>query len=103
MPSSREYLDFILEQLSEIEGVAWKQMMGEYLLYVRGKLIGGVYDNRLLVKPTKGSQALMPGAPMELPYESAKPMLLVEDMENRELLSALCRVLYDELPAPKKK
>ena len=103
MPSSREYLDFILEQFSEIEGVAWKQMMGEYLLYVRGKLIGGVYDNRLLVKPTKGAQALMPDAPLELPYEGAKPMLLVEDMENQKLLSALCRVLYDELPAAKKK
>ena len=103
MPSSREYLDFVLEQLSTVEGVAWKQMMGEYLLYLHGKLIGGVYDNRLLVKPTKGAQALMPNAPHELPYEGAKPMLLVEDMENRELLSALCRVLYDELPAAKKK
>ncbi len=103
MPSSSDYLDFVLEQLSEIEGIAWKRMMGEYLLYVHGKLIGGVYDNRLLVKPTKGAMTLLPDAPQELPYEGAKPMLLVEDMENRELLSALCRVLYDELPAAKKK
>ena len=103
MPSSKDYLDFVLEQFSEIEGITWKRMMGEYLLYVQGKLIGGVYDNRLLVKPTKGALALLPDAPQELPYEGAKPMLLVEDMENRELLSALCRVLYDELPAAKKK
>ena len=103
MPSSREYLDFVLEQLSVAEGVAWKQMMGEYLLYLNGRLIGGVYDNRLLVKPTKGAQALMPDAAYELPYPGAKPMLLVEDMENRDLLSVLCRVLYDELPETKKK
>ncbi len=103
MPSSREYLDFVLEQLSETECVTWKQMMGEYLLYIGGKLIGGVYDNRLLIKPTKGAQALMPGAPYELPYEGAKPMLLVEEMDNKAFLSALCRVLYDELPAAKKK
>ena len=103
MPSTREYLDFVLEQLAGIEGIDWKRMMGEYLLYVRGKLIGGIYDNRLLVKPTKGAQSLLSGAPYELPYEGAKPMLLVEDMENRELLSALCRVLYDELPAAKTK
>ena len=103
MPSSRDYLDYVLEQLSEAEGIEWKQMMGEYLLYMQGKLIGGIYDNRLLVKPTKGAQAMMPDAPYELPYEGAKPMLLVEDMENREFLSALCRILYDELPAAKKK
>ncbi len=103
MPSGRDYLDFVLEQLSEIEGITWKRMMGEYLLYVQGKLIGGIYDNRLLVKPTKGAQALLADAPYELPYEGAKPMLMVEDMENRQLLSALCRVLYDELPTGKKK
>ncbi len=103
MPSSREYLGFVLDQLSETDGVTWKQMMGEYLLYVHGKLIGGVYDDRLLVKPVKGALKLMPDAPYELPYEGAKPMLLVEEMENKEFLSALCRVLYEELPAAKKK
>ena len=103
MPSGRDYLDYVLDQLSEIEGIAWKRMMGEYLLYVKGKLIGGIYDNRFLVKPTKGAHMLMPGAVCELPYEGARPMLLVEDMENRELLAALCRTLYDELPEAKKK
>ena len=103
MPSSLDYLQFVLDQLSAVEGVTVRQMMGEYLLYVHGKLVGGVYDNRLLVKPTASARSLMPDAPEETPYPGAKPMLLVEDMENRDLLSALCRVLYDELPETKKK
>lgn len=103
MPSSREYMEFVLEQLSEAEGIASRKMMGEYLLYVHGRLIGGVYDNRLLVKPTPSARALMPDAPQEIPYPGAGPMLLVEDMENRPFLSALCRALYNDLQAPRKK
>ena len=103
MPTSKEYLDFVLEQLSQAEGITWKKMMGEYLLYMNGKLIGGIYDHRLLVKPTKGAKAMMPDAPLELPYEGAKPMLLVEQMEDPAFLAALCGVLYEELPAAKKK
>ncbi len=103
MASSKEYLDFILEQLSELDGITWKQMMGEYILYLRGKIVGGIYDDRFLVKPTKSATAMMPDADRELPYEGAKEMLLVDNVDNREFLRDLLTVMYDELPAPKKK
>ena len=103
MPSSEDYLHWTQDQLSQAEGVSWKKMMGEYLLYCHGKLIGGLYDNRLLVKPAPGVLAMIPDAPMEAPYPGAKPMVLVEDMENREFLAALCAVLYAEVPEGKKK
>lgn len=78
-------------------------MMGEYIIYYRGKIIGGVYDNRFLVKPTKSACAKMPDAPLELPYEGAKAMLLVDNVENRDFLKELVSAMYDELPEPKKK
>ena len=98
MASSKEYLDYILEQFSEPEDVAYRAMMGEYILYYRGKIIGGIYDDRLLVKPTKTAAAMMPNADMELPYEGAKEMLLVEDVDNREFLRELLEAMYEELP-----
>lgn len=103
MASSKEYLDFILEQLSELEEITYRQMMGEYILYYRGKVIGGVYDDRFLVKQTKSALAMMPDADLELPYEGAKEMLLVDEVENKEFLKALIEDMYGELPAPKKK
>ena len=103
MASSKEYLDFILEQLSELEEITYRQMMGEYILYYRGKVIGGIYDDRFLVKQTKSALAMMPDADLELPYEGAKEMLLVDEVENKELLKALIEAMYGELPAPKKK
>ena len=103
MASSKEYLYFILEQLSELDGITYRAMMGEYIIYYRGKIVGGIYDDRLLVKPTKSAVALMPEAPRELPYEGAKEMLLVEDIEDRELLKKLFEAMYEELPEPKKK
>ena len=102
MASSREYLDFILEQLSGLENVTWKAMMGEYIIYWRGKTVGGIYDDRFLVKPTKSAVAMMPDAERELPYEGAKEMLLA-DVDNREFLEELLEAMYDELPAPKQK
>ena len=78
-------------------------MMGEYILYLRGKVIGGIYDDRFLVKPTKSARAMMPDATMELPYEGSKEMLLVDQVENREFLQELLEAMYKELPAPKKK
>ena len=103
MASSKEYLDFILEQLSGLENVTWKAMMGEYILYLRGRIVGGIYDDRFLVKPTKSAVAMMPDADRELPYEGAKEMLLVDNVDNREFLEELLTAMYDELPAPKKK
>ena len=103
MASSKEYLDFILEQLSEMDDVSYRAMMGEYIIYYRGKVVGGIYDDRFLVKPTKSAVAMMPDADMELPYEGAKEMLLVNDVDNKEFLRELLEAMYDELPAPKKK
>ena len=95
MASSKEYLDFILEQLSELDNVSYRAMMGEYIIYYRGKVVGGIYDNRFLVKATESAAALMPDAPRELPYEGAKEMLLVEDVDDREFLMKLVSSVYD--------
>ena len=103
MASDKEYLDYILEQLSETEGITCRAMMGEYIIYCRGKVIGGIYDNRFLVKPVKSAAALMPEAEKELPYEGAKEMLLVENIENKDFLRELIETIYNELPEPKKK
>ena len=99
MASSKEYLDFVLEQCS---GLSARAMMGEYVLYYGGKVVGGVYDNRLLVKPTKSVVSFLPNAPYELPYEGAKEMLLIEDIEDRELLKKLFEAMYEKLPESKK-
>ena len=103
MASSKAYLGFVLEQLSELDDITSKAMMGEYIIYYRGKIVGGIYDDRFLVKPTKSAGAMMPDADLELPYESAKEMLLVDNVENREFLRELIEAMYDELPAPKQK
>ena len=103
MASSKDYLQFILEQLSDLEEITYRAMMGEYVVYYRDKVIGGIYDNRFLVKPTNSAIELMPEARYELPYEGAKLMLLVENAENSEFLAVLMNALYSELPAPKPK
>ena len=96
-------MEFILEQLSDLEEISYRAMMGEYIIYYRGKVVGGIYDDRFLIKPTKSAVNMMPNADMELPYEGAKAMLLVDDVENREFLRESLEAMYDELPAPKKK
>lgn len=103
MASTKEYLDFVLEQLSGLEEITYKAMMGEYILYYRGKIVGGIYDDRLLVKPVKSAIALMPTTTYELPYEGAKEMLLVDNIDSKEFLTKLFDAMYDELPVPKKK
>ena len=103
MASSKEYLEFVLEQLSLLDDITYKAMMGEFIIYYRGKIAGGIYDDRFLVKPVKSAVAMMPDAEMELPYEGAKEMLLVDDIDNKEFLRELFDAMYDELPAPKKK
>lgn len=103
MSSSKEYLDFILEQLSDLEDISYRAMMGEYIIYYRGKIIGGIYDDRFLIKPVKVAMDMMPDADMEFPYEGAKEMLLVDDLDDREFLKELLEAMYEELPAPKKK
>ena len=103
MASSREYLEFIMDQLSGLDEVSHRAMMGEYIIYYRGKIVGGIYDDRFLVKPTKSAKAMMPEADLEVPYEGAKEMLLVDNVENRDFLRDLLEAMYDELPAAKKK
>ena len=99
MASGKEYLEFVLEQLSGLDDITYKAMMGEYILYYRGRIIGGIYDDRFLVKPVKAARDLMPDARAELPYEGAKEMLLVEEVDNREFLRELLEAIYDELAA----
>ena len=103
MASSKEYLIFILEQLSGLDDITYRAMMGEYILYYRERVIGGIYDDRFLVKPVRDAVNLVPNAEMEVPYEGAKGMLLVDDVDDREYLVKLFEAMYDELPERKKK
>ncbi|MBR5503760.1 MAG: TfoX/Sxy family protein [Methanobrevibacter sp.] len=103
MASSKEYLEYIMEQLSDLDEITYRAMMGEYIIYYRGKIIGGIYDDRFLIKPVKSAMAMMPDADMELPYEGAKEMVLVNDVEDRDFLKELLEAMYEELPAPRKK
>lgn len=101
MASSKDYLDFILEQLSDLPDIDYRAMMGEFVIYYRGKVVGGIYDNRFLVKPTKSALEILPNAPMEIPYPKGHPMIMVEDIENRALLVQLFTKVYSELPQKK--
>ena len=103
MASSKEYLEFILEQLSNLDDITYRPMMGEYIIYYKRKIVGGIYDDRFLVKPTKSSTAIMPNASMETPYKGAKEMLLVDEVDNKDFLAELFNAMYDELPIPKEK
>lgn len=103
MASSQNYLSFILDQLSGLPGVSFRAMMGEYILYVQGKIAGGIYDDRLLIKPTAATDRLLPDAPTALPYEGARPMILVEDVDDRDFLRELFRATAEALPLPKKR
>ena len=103
MSSSKEYLEYILDQLDDLDDITYRAMMGEYIIYYHGKIVGGIYDDRFLVKPVNAALEMMPDANMELPYEGAKEMLLVENVEDREFLRNLLESMYEELPAPKRK
>ena len=103
MASTKEYLDFIMGQLSNLEEITYRAMMKEYILYYREKIVGGIYDDRLLVKPVETAIRYMPKVRYELPYDGTKEMLLVDEVDNREFLEGLFQVMYDELPDPKKK
>jgi TfoX/Sxy family transcriptional regulator of competence genes len=102
MASGKEYLNYVLDQLSDLDEISHRAMMGEYIIYYQGKIIGGIYDDRFLVKQTKSAKELMPDAPLEIPYEGAKEMFLA-DVDNRELLAELLGAMYDELPEPEKR
>ena len=103
MASSKDYLNFILEQLSELDGITYRAMMGEFIIYYQNKIIGGIYDDRLLVKDVRSARELMPYAPLELPYDGAKKMILVTEVDDKDFLNNLITSVYEELPAKKKK
>lgn len=103
MASSKEYLNFILEQLSCLSDITYRKMMGEYILYYKDKIIGGIYDDRFLVKPVNSAKKLIPDAGYELPYEGAKEMILVDNLDNKEFLKELVETMYEELPITKLK
>ena len=103
MASSKEYLAFILDQLSELEEISYRPMMGEYILYYRGKIIGGIYDNRLLLKSVKVVMDQLGQTRLERPYQGAKEMILLEDLEDQSFLARLIKDMYEFLPAPKVK
>lgn len=103
MSSSKDYLEFIMEQLSALDGITYRAMMGEYIIYCRGRIVGGIYDDRFLVKQTAEAERLMPDAPREKPYDGAKDMLLVENVDDRDFLCGLIEEMYGGLPEPRKR
>jgi len=103
MASNKSFLDFILGQLAALPDITYRAMMGEFIIYYRGKIVGGIYDNRLLVKPTAATSKLMPNAPMEIPFPGGKPMPMVQDIEDVDFLTTLFDAIYAELPNPKQK
>ncbi len=103
MATNKEYLTFVLEQLSEIDNITYRQMMGEYIIYQNGKIAAYLCDNRLLVKPVPSAETMLPDAPHEPPYDGAKDMILLEQIEDKQFLTQLFNAMYDELPLPKKK
>ena len=103
MATRKEYLNFILDQLSRLDGITAKQMMSEYIIYHNGKISAHLCDNRLLVKPVSSAIKMLPDAKMEPPYDGAKDMLLVENVDDRDFLTELFKAMYDELPMPRKK
>lgn len=103
MPSSKNYLEYILQQLSKLDEITYRAMMNEYILYYQGKIIGGIYDDCLLVKPVPSAIKYMPNARYESPYKGAKKMLLVDEVDNKEFLIGLFQVMVDECPMPKKR
>lgn len=103
MATTKEYLAYVLEQLADLNGISYRAMMGEYVLYYQGKIAGGIYDNRLLIKPVEAAVSLLPDAPLEEPYHGAKKMLLVDRLEDRQFLAKLFDAMLPQLPEPKKK
>ena len=102
MSSTDQYLEFVLDLLGELDDVAHHKMMGEYVLYYRSKVVGGIYDDRFLLKVTPASERLLPEAPRAIPYEGAKEMLLVE-VEDRDALRDVVDAMWEEVPTPKKR
>lgn len=93
MATTKEYKEYCLEQLNLLDNITYKPMMGEYLIYYKGTLIGGIYDDRLLVKIVEGNKKY--NMIESLPYDGAKPMYLVEDIDNKELIKKIILDTYE--------
>lgn len=100
MATGKEFIDCLKEQMSELAEITVRSMMGEYIIYYRGKIAAYVCDDRLLIKPVPAARALMPDSPLEAPYMGAKPMLLCENTDDKVFLTRLFNAIYPELPAP---
>ena len=103
MASSKDFVDYVAEQLSDLDGISFRKMMGEYIIYYRGRIAGGIYDNRLMFKPVRSAVEYMNEVIMDLPYPGAKEMILVDNLDDREYLTGLFQAAYDELETPKKR
>ncbi|MGN0641151.1 MAG: TfoX/Sxy family protein [Oscillospiraceae bacterium] len=103
MATSKDFLNYVLEQLAGLDEITYRMMMGEYIIYYKGKIAAELCDNRFLVKPVDAAVKYIPNAVYEPPYEGAKPMILVENLDDREYLTGLFEAIYPELPAPKPK
>lgn len=103
MSTTIDYYEYLQEQLEPIGNIRYRKMMGEYCVYYRDKVIGGIYDNRFLIKNINASRLYLPNTTLEIPYQGAKPMILVEELSDKELLKKLMIAMYEELPTPKKK
>ncbi len=103
MASSKAYLNYILDQLSNLEGISFRPMMGEYIIYYRDKIVGGIYDDRLLLKPTHNAISYMKNVIYEIPYKGAKEMILVDNVDSKDYLVGLFEIVYKDLLAAKNK
>lgn len=104
MATSREFHDYIVENLRSVGEVSTRKMMGEYLVYYQNKLVGNICDNCLFLKPAESVLRLMPDADRAYPYKGSKTlMVVVEDVENIELMTEVLNEMYEELPEPKKR
>lgn len=102
MASSEDYLAYALDLLEQVPDISYRKMMGEYVLYAHGKVFGGIYDDRFLVKPTDTAKRLLPDADYQLPYGGAKLMLAV-NVEDKQRVAELVAAICTELPEPKKR
>lgn len=103
MATSKDFVNYFTGQLNRPEDIAVRPMMGEYLLYYRGKIVGDICDNRVLLKPVEAAKKLLPNAEMQPPYDGAKPMLVLEDIDDTDFVLTLLEAMYPELPEPKAK
>lgn len=103
MPSTKEFLNYVLDQLNDLEDITYRYMMSEYIIYYKGKIAGGIFDNRLMIKPVKSAIDFIENPIYDIPFDGAKEWILIEDIEDKEFLTELFITIYKDLSFPKKK